>query len=613
MTASRAALLLGLLAFVPLELACRNVDADRPHPGPGATAAPSAADARLDAFFEEVFQAELDRSPIRQNSLGVQRDHDRWDDFSDAARTRELEIRRGELERLRAFDRAALSDNGRLSYDLFERKLEGDIEDYRWRLHGYPVNQMFGVHSWLPSVLMTQHVVESEEDARAYVARLDGFRDAFAQLIADLELRADAGVIAPRFVFPRVLETCRNLVSGEPFEDGEGVNELYANYLAKVEAVGFPATLRGELRREGRRAMVESVGPAYRDLIEALQRLDARAPSEVGAWTLPDGGAYYRRRLADITTTDLTPAEIHALGRSEVDRIRREMRDVMRATEFDGTLEQFFRFLETEPRFYLSNDDRGREAYLRLAREYLDGFAARAPEVIGTMPRTRVEVRPVEAFRAGAAGKAFYQPGSVDGKRPGVFYANVHDMAQLPTYQLEALVYHEAIPGHHLEISLARENAALPRFRRFDGYTVYSEGWGLYCEAFPREMGYYADPYSNFGRLAMELWRACRLVVDTGIHEMRWTREQAIEYLLATTPNPEGDCVKAVERYIVMPGQATAYTIGKLEIERLRREAEERMKSRFDLRDFHDTVLGQGPLPMDVLEAEVLEWSTATR
>ena len=357
--------------------------------------------------------------------------------------------------------------------------------------------------------------------------------------------------------------------------------------------------------------MVESVGPAYRELIAALEQLDERATSEAGVWKLPQGDAYYRHRLYETTTTDLGPKEIHELGLAEVARIHGEMRALMKTIGFDGTLEQFFRRLETDERFYCSNDDRGRERYLALARDYLDGMAARAPEFFGTMPKSRVEVRPVEEFRAAAAGKAFYSPGSTDGKRPGIFYANLHDLAQMPTYQLEALVYHEAIPGHHFQISLAREDASLPRFRRFGGWTVYGEGWGLYCESFPREHGFYADPYSDFGRLAMELWRACRLVVDTGIHDKRWTREQAIEYLFANTPNPEGDCVKAIERYIVMPGQATAYTIGKLEIERLRREAQARLGSRFDLRGFHDVVLRNGSVPLDVLEEEVLEWSSA--
>lgn len=571
----------------------------------------ASAEHELAAFFESVHQAELDRSPIMRTSLGVKRDEGLWDDFSDAARAREVTIREAELDRLRSFDRFRLGEQASISYQLFEQKLTQDIEDFRWRLHDYPVNQMFGVHTMLPSTLISQHSIEQEIDARNYIRRLDGFPVAFDQLIADLELRADAGIVPPRFVFPRVLGSCRNLIAGSPFEVGEPENELLADFRAKVEEVGFPDTLRRELLREAERAMVESVGPAYRSLIAALERLDARAPSEVGVWTLPDGGAYYAHRLKRVTTQDWTPAEIHALGLSEVARIHDAMRELMRRLGFTGTLQQFFQQMRTDERFYLSNDEKGRQAYLRLARDYVDGMRTRMPEFFRTLPKAAVEVKAVEPYRAAAAGKAFYSSGTPDGKRPGIFYANLYDMRQMPTYQLEALVYHEAIPGHHLQNSIARELTDLPRFRRFGGYTVYGEGWGLYCESFPRQEGFYKDPYSDFGRLAMELWRACRLVVDSGLHDKRWTREAAIEYLLENTPNPTGDCVKAIERYIVMPGQATAYTIGKLEIERLRRESEARLGSRFDVRDFHEVILANGPLPLDVLEERVLEWSSA--
>jgi uncharacterized protein (DUF885 family) len=604
MSAPRLApLLVGSLLL--LATACQT---DRA--GDAKSSGPTDADQALATFFEEVHQAELDRSPLMQTSLGVKRDQGLWDDFSDAERIREVAIREAELDRLHSFDKFKLSAQSLISYQLFEQKLTHSIEDFRWRLHDYPVNQMFGVHTMLPSTLISQHMIEQEVDARAYIQRLDGFPHAFDQLIADLELRADAGIVPPAFVFPRVLSSCRNLISGAPFEAGQPENELFADFRTKVEKVGFPVSLSHELLREAERAMVESVGPAYERLIAELERLDARASSEVGVWTLPDGGDYYTHRLKRVTTQDWTPAQIHALGLSEVARIHEEMRELMRSLGFQGTLEQFFRQMRTDERFYLSNDERGRQTYLALARDYVDEMRARMPEYFRTLPKAPVEVRAVEPYRAAAAGKAFYSSGTPDGKRPGIFYANLFDMAQMPTYQLEALVYHEAIPGHHLQNSIARELTDLPRFRRFGGYTVYGEGWGLYCESFPRQEGFYKDPYSDFGRLAMELWRACRLVVDSGLHDQRWTREAAIEYLMQNTPNPEGDCIKAIERYIVMPGQATAYTIGKLEIERMRRESQERMGSRFDVRDFHEVILANGPLPLDVLESEVLDWST---
>ena len=605
MSKLRLSLLFACLSIVATP-ACKN--------GPDGTRGRGRAanvDQQLAAFFEEVHQAELDRSPIMQTSLGVKRDQGSWDDFSDAARVREHEIRKGELERLHTFDVSKLGEQSQLSYTLFDRRLTNQLEDHRWRLHGYPVNQMFGVHDRLPSVLISQHGIEEEVDARAYIQRLDGFPRAFEQVIADLERHADAGVIPPHFVFPRVLGSCRNLIAGSPFEPGAPNNELYADFLAKLEKAGFPDSLRIELASDAERAMLESVGPAYKSLIEAVQRLDSRANSEAGVWKLPDGGEYYRNRLRRITTTDLTPDEIHALGLAEVQRIHDEMRALMREIGFEGTLQQFFEQLRTDDRFILSNDAAGRSAYLRLARDYLSGMRVRMPEFFRTLPKSQIVVRAVEPYRAASAGKAFYSAGTPDGKRAGIFYANLYDLAQMPTYQLEALVYHEGIPGHHLQGSIARELVELPRFRRFGGYTAYGEGWALYCESFPKQEGFYKDPYSDFGRLAMELWRACRLVVDTGIHELHWTREQAIEYLLQNTSNPEGDCVKAIERYIVMPGQATAYTIGKLEIERLRHDAEASLGSAFDLRDFHEAILANGPLPLDVLEDQVQAWSSA--
>lgn len=605
---NRRPILVFALSLIALACACHGSGGH--HHGSSAADGPSRIDQDLAAFFESVHQAELDRSPIMQTSLGVNRDAGRWDDFSDAARIAEVAIREDELVRLRQFDTLQLSEQSSISYQLFEQKLVDAIEDFRWRLHDYPVNQMFGVHTSLPSTLISKHRIEQEADARAYIERLDGFTLAFEQLIADLDLRADAGIVPPRFVFPRVLGSCRNLISGVPFDAGPQENELLADFRKKVEAVGFPESTRVELLRDANRALLESVGPAYQSLIAELERLDVVANSEVGAWTLPDGDEYYAHRLRRVTTGDWTPEEVHALGLAEVARIHEEMRELMRRLGFDGTLQQFFTQMRTDERFYLSNDERGRQAYLTLARDYIDEMRSRMPEFFRTLPKAKVEVRAVEPYRAAAAGKAFYSAATPDGKRPGIFYANLYDMSQMPTYQLEALVYHEAIPGHHLQNSIARELTNLPRFRRFGGYTVYGEGWGLYCESFPRQEGFYRDPYSDFGRQAMELWRACRLVVDTGVHYKRWSRGDAVAYLLENTPNPEGDCVKAIERYIVMPGQATAYTIGKLEIERLRLESEERMGSRFDLRDFHETILADGPLPMDLLEERVLEWST---
>ena len=304
----------------------------------------------------------------------------------------------------------------------------------------------------------------------------------------------------------------------------------------------------------------------------------------------------------------MSAAEIHDLGLSEVSRIHGDMREIMGRVGFEGELQDFFVFLRDDPRFYEENTDAGREAYLRDARAILATMEERLDELFSTFPKATLEVKRVEAYREKSAGKAFYDRGTPDGSRPGTYFANLYEMRDMPRYQMEALAYHEGIPGHHMQLSIAQELENLPRFRRHGAYTAYVEGWALYSEWIPKQLGLYEDPYSNFGRLAMELWRACRLVVDTGIHDKRWTRRQAIDYLLDNTPNPRGDCVKAIERYIVMPGQATAYKIGMLHIQELQVRSEHLLGDRFDVRDFHDLVLRCGPVPLAILGELVEDW-----
>jgi len=335
-----------------------------------------------------------------------------------------------------------------------------------------------------------------------------------------------------------------------------------------------------------RDALTDAVEPAYQNLIAVMERHQELASTDDGVWKLPDGAAYYASRLRNYTTTNLSADEIHDIGLREVDRIHDEMRAIMTEVEYDGTLREFMEFMRTDPQFYYANDDAGRARYLAEATQIVADMRARLDEFFITQPQAEIIVKRVEEFRELSAGKAFYQRPAPDGSRPGTYYANLYDMAQMPTYQMEALAYHEGIPGHHMQISIAQELENVPSFRRFGGYTAYTEGWGLYSEWAPKEMGFYADPYSDFGRLAMELWRAARLVVDTGIHHKRWTREEAIAYLLDNTPNPEGDSTRAIERYIVMPGQATAYMIGKLKLVELRTRAEAALGESFDVRAF---------------------------
>lgn len=572
------------------------------------SASVAAFNPELQAFFEAAFERELQSSPMFMTTLGIKDRYGEWDDFSDAAATEALARAVADLAALRRqFLPETLSPQDRLSYRLFELSKEEEIASFQWRLHSYPCNQMFGFQSRLPAFLISYHRVESVGDARAYIARLRGVEAAMRQLIEGLEIRRRMGVVPPAFVFAHVLQDCRNVVTGAPFDE-TGVSPLMEDFERKTGELAMGAAEREALLREARAALLESVGPAYEALMATLESHRTDAVDEAGVWKLPRGDAYYAHRLRAMTTTDLGAEEIHTIGLSEVSRIHDEMRAIMDRLSFEGDLQAFFTYLREDERFYYPDTEEGREQYLAEATRIIDRMRTDLDRIFGIQPQAEMVVRRVEPFREKSAGKAFYMRGSPDGSRPGIYYANLYNMRDMPIYQMEALAFHEGIPGHHMQISIAQELEGVPRFRKFGGYTAYSEGWALYCERLPREFGYYADPYSDFGRLAMELWRAARLVVDTGLHHYKWTREEAIAYLEANTPNSPGDCRKAIERYIVMPGQATAYQIGMLHIVGLREAAMASLGERFDIRAFHDLLLANGALPLDVLEEQVQAW-----
>ena len=566
---------------------------------------------RLEVFLDEAFQARLDRSPEQLSRLGLGRRSGEWDDLSERAAREDYELAVQDRKRLRSFRYQQLSAAAQLDYRLFEAQLEQELESYRWRLHEYPVNQMRGVHSSTPAFLINVHKIASAEDAQAYIARLEGIGPRFEVLIEALELREREGILPPAFVFPLVLADCRNLIEGRPFHEDAPDSPLFADFLGKLSALELDGETQVRLEREARRTLLQSVGPAYEALINVLERQAELADDRDGVWKLPNGGEFYTHALNRATTTEIEPERLHDLGLTEVARIHEEMRLICESLEYEGSLNEFFAFLRSDPRFFYPNTADGRADYLARATEIIDEMRGRLGELFGTLPEAPIVVRAVEPYREQSAGKAFYERGTADGSRPGVYYANLFDMGNMPKYQMEALAYHEGIPGHHMQLSIAAALEGVPRFRRHARYTAYSEGWALYTELIPKEMGLYEDPYSDFGRLAMELWRACRLVVDTGIHHLRWTRREAIDYLMENTPNPEGDCIKAIERYIVMPGQATAYKVGMLRIQALRGRAENVLGDDFDLRAFHDLILTVGPMPLDVLEDVVKDWISA--
>ncbi len=554
-------------------------------------------------LFDQAFQEMLERSPMELSRTGSRKFYDRWDDLSPAEHQARVRLKQRWLEKLQSeLDPSALDEEARLSLALYRYDTLREAEAAPFAEHDYPVNQMYGLHSEVPAFLLNVHQVKNRWEAHCYLTRLRRLPEFFSQLEDGLRRREEHGVMPPRFVFDLALSDIDNLLQGAPLDESPEPNVVMADFQTKVRALKLPSQEEEELLKAGREAMLEGFAPAYQSLRSTLLEQRERASTEDGAWKLPEGSEFYAQQLKQTTTTDLTAEEIHQIGLQEVERIHGEMREIMNKVGFQGTLQEFFVEMRESERFLYPNDDAGREAYLAEAVRVVDQMKTQLDAMFATLPKADLVVKRVEPFREKTAGKAFYEVPALDGSRPGFYYANLYDMRAMPKYQMEALAYHEGIPGHHMQLSIAQELESLPRFRRMGSYTAYIEGWGLYSERLPKEYGAYADPYSDFGRLAMELWRACRLVVDTGIHHKRWTREEGVQYYRDNTPNAVSDCQKMVDRHIVMPGQATAYKIGMNEILRLREHARESLGSRFDIREFHDVVLGHGAVPLAVLE-----------
>ncbi|TDN87639.1 uncharacterized protein (DUF885 family) [Salegentibacter sp. 24] len=564
--------------------------------------------AELNQYFEAEFQKDVADSPMMQTRLGQKTNYGKWDDFSHLKYAQDLEKAKKRLEYLKKVDVAALNKQTRLSYDLYRQNLENEINDYDFRFYDYPVNQMFGYHAELPAFLINMHQIDSVSDARAYISRLEGIPRVMEEVIGNLKIREQNGIVPPVFVFDRVLESSRNIIKGKPFGKSSENSALLADFKSKVDKLDISEQEKKELIYKAETTLTKAVKPAYQNLIVFLETQQKRANNDAGAWKFPKGDAFYAKALKRTTTTNLSAEEIHEIGLAEVARIHSEMEKIKKAVGFKGTLQDFFEYMRSDEQFYYANDSLGREKYLTVATDIINTMKARLDNLFLTKPQAKLVVKAVEAFREKSAGKAFYQQPAIDGSRPGTYYANLYDMSAMPTYQMEALAYHEGIPGHHMQIAIAQELENIPQFRKFSFYTAYVEGWGLYSELLPKEIGFYKDPYSDFGRLAMELWRSCRLVVDTGIHAKKWTRQEGIEYYKQNTPNAESDCIKMVERHIVMPGQATAYKIGMNKILELRETAKEELGEDFDIREFHDVILLDGALPLNILEEKVDNW-----
>ena len=552
---------------------------------------------KLRRLLAEQWEYTMREYPEFATAVGYPGQNARWTDYSAAAiagRKRELVP---SFAALRAIDRARLSPDDQLNYDLFGVSLVEAIEEARFPGELMPVTQMDGIQQQVPSTI-AQMPATSIAEYDDIVARLRAVPPLVDQTIALLERGLAAGITPPRVALRDVPQQAANLVVDDP---------LTSPMLAAVTRfpAGIPAAEQVRLRAAAVAAYRDSVAPAFRKLHRFLaDRYVPGARETIGLRNVPNGLEWYRVRSKASTTTTLTSERIHQMGLAEVKRIRGQMDSVIAASGFRGSFAEFVQFLRTDPRFYFSNA----EDLLRASRDIAKRVDPELVRLFGTLPRTPYGVSPIPAYAERSQTTAYYQPGSLRAGRPGTYFVNTYNLPARPRWEMEALTLHEAVPGHHLQIALAQELGDVPEFRRYGGYTAFVEGWALYSESLGGEMGFYGDPYSKFGQLTYEMWRAIRLVLDTGIHTMGWTREQAIDYFQANAAKTEHDITVEVDRYIVWPGQALAYKIGELKIKDLRAYASSTLGPRFDVRAFHDQVLGAGALPLDVLERRVRAW-----
>lgn len=536
--------------------------------------------------------------------FGIHAHNAKLSDESVAHETKIYQFLKRDLRILRSYNRERQAPPTRLSSDIMEWFLDAEARGERFRFHDYPVNQMFGIQSQLPAFMLSLHPVISRLEGRNYIKRLNRFGVKFDQVLEGLRVREERGILPPRFVIRRVLDEMTAFV-GQPATE----NPLYTVFrdkLAKLERLSQAD--REALLAGAADAIQRSVYPAYQKLIAYFTALEPRATTDDGVWKLPDGAAFYAHCLRSSTTTEFTPEQVHEIGLQEVARIEGEMAAILQGLGHapEPSAPRKLAELAQEERFQYPNTDEGRQACLEDYQRILDEMNARLDPVFATRPKGTLKVERVPEFREKTSAGAYYQPGDLGGGRQGVFYANLRNMAEVHKFGMKTLAYHEGIPGHHFQLTIAQELRGVPMFRRMLPFTAYAEGWALYAEKLAREIGAYADdPYGELGYLDSELFRAVRLVVDTGIHHKQWTREQAIAYMESHTASAHDSVVSEIERYIVMPGQACAYKIGEIKMLELRTRAQQALGERFNLRDFHDVVLKNGAMPLTLLEQVV--------
>lgn len=571
---------------------------------------------RLNAWFADRYEEQLQFSPIQLTFLGRKDQYDRIDDFSEQAQKAQLEWQRRSVEQMeKQFDYAALSAEAQQSYDVWKYQYEEAKRDWQYRYHDYVFEQMGGAQAQLPQFLLNFHRVDDASDMDAYISRIGEIARAIRQLNGHVKAAAKQGVRPPRFAYDGAVEQSEKLLAGQPFDASSTTDSpIWADVKSKIASLVSNNQLAEKQAKDylarSRALLINDFGPTYQALIQWLKIDRSSAPESThGASDLPDGDAYYTHKLRSQTTTDLSADEIHEIGLREVKRLRSAIEGIRQEVGFEGDLQDFFAFIRSDSQFFFPDTDEGRQGYIDGAEHFLGVIKQSLPDYFGLLPKADLVVKRVEAFREQDGAAQHYFAGTPDGSRPGIYYAHLSDMTAMPKNQMEVIAYHEGLPGHHMQISIAQElEGDLPQFRTQAHFTAYIEGWALYSELLAGEMGAYQDPYSKVGQYSSEIWRAIRLVVDTGLHAKGWTEEQAVEYFMANSPEPEESVRSEVQRYLVMPGQATSYKIGMLKILELRERAKAELGERFDIRTFHDVVLGGGALPLSILERRVQNW-----
>lgn len=570
---------------------------------------------KLNQWLDGQYENELSFSPEKRSRLGDKTDYDQLSDYSLEAQAAVLDWRRASIEQMHTeFVYDNLSADGKLSYDMWEFSLEQAEAAAPFANYGYVFGRG-GSHSGVPSFLISYHQVDDVGDMQAYLARLKDIDRVFEQLLERAQAAADKGILQPRFGFDSAISEIQRVTAGVPFNasDESPNSPIWVDIQTKLENLVQRQVIDSNTAQtyltEARGILSGEVMASYQKVLNWLQQNRNYASKESeGVWALPNGEEYYNHRLKRMTTVDLSADEIHNIGLDEVGRLRSEMEVIKNQVGYKNSLEDFFVFMREDSQFYYPNTDEGRQAYLDVNNEYLDFIRQKLPNYFGLLPKADLVVKRVESFREQAGGAQHYRSGSPDGARPGVFYSHMADMATLAKFQIEDIAYHEGSPGHHMQISIQQELTDVPRFRTQYRTTAYTEGWGLYAEWLAKEMGGFDDPYSDFGRLAGEIWRAVRLVVDTGIHSKRWSEDRAVKYFLDNTPIPEGAVRSEVQRYFANPGQAAAYKIGMINFQEARANAEKKLGDKFDIKQFHDVVLGAGALPMPMMHDRVERW-----